>query len=196
MQSVSFKSNTKLEGIKLIGKEHKLCQYANDTSVFIKAIEKKLRICPDKLQWFYRKSGLKINFKKTKVIRIGNIRESDRRFYKENNLDWVTTFISLGITYDVLDMENITILNIEQKLPQIPQMVQCRSNRNLTPVWRITVCKSLLLSKITHILISLPTTSNEIFDKFENLFINFIWKNKRHKVCKIKYYIEVSEKVA
>ena len=117
LQSVSFKSNTKLEGIKLIGKEHKLCQYADGTSVFIKAIEKKLRICLDKLQWFYRKSGLKINFKKTKVIRIGNIRESDRRFCKENILDWVTTFISLGVTYNVLDMENITQLNIDQKLP-------------------------------------------------------------------------------
>ena len=99
-------------------------------------------------------------------------------------LDWVTTFISLGITYDVLDMGNITKLIIDQKLPQILQMIQCWSSRNLTPIGRITVCKSLLISKITHIFISLPTPSKETLEKLENLFINFIWKNKRHEVSK------------
>ena len=35
------------------------------------------------LEWFYMKSGLKINYTKTKVIRIGRIRETDRRFGRE-----------------------------------------------------------------------------------------------------------------
>ena len=39
------------------------------------------------------------------------------------------------------------------------KMIQCWSSRNITSIGRITVCKSLLLSKITHILISLPTPS-------------------------------------
>ena len=142
--TLAFKSNINLEGINISNKEHKLCQYADDTSVFMKATEKNLKICLDILQWFYRRSGVKINFKKIKVIRIGNIRETDRRFRKENNLDWVTTFVSLGIIYDVLDMEDITKLNIDQKLPQILQMIQCWSSRNLTSIGRITVCKSLL----------------------------------------------------
>ena len=150
----------------------------------MKATEKILKICLDILQWFYRKSSLKINFKKTKVLRIGNIRESDRRFCKENILDWVTTFISLGVTYNVLDMENITQLNIDLKLPQILQIIKCWSSRNLTPIGRITVYKSLLLSKITHIYISLPTPAKDTPDKLKILFINFIWKNKRHKVFK------------
>ena len=182
--TLAFKNNIHLEGIQITNKEHKLCQYADDTSVFMKATEKNLKIYLDILQWFYRKSGLKINIKKTKVIRIGNIRETDRRFCKENNLDWVTSFVSLGINYDVLDMDNITNLNIEQKLPQMLQMIQCWSNRNITPIGRITVCKSLLISKITHILISLPTPTKELFDKLETILINFIWKNKRHEVSK------------
>ena len=94
---------------------------------------------------FYRRSGLKIILKKPKVIRIGNIKETDRRFCKENNSDWVTYYVSLGITYDVLDMENITKLNIDQKMPQILQMIQCWSSQNLTTIGRITVCKSLLM---------------------------------------------------
>ena len=81
----------------------------------MRASEKKLKICLETLHWFYLKSGLKINIKKTKVIRIGNIRESDRRYCRENNLDWVSSLIPLGISYNVLDMSNITKLNIEEK---------------------------------------------------------------------------------
>ena len=44
------------------------------------------------LKWFYSKSGLKKNYTKTKVIWIGNIRKIDRRFRRESNPDWVTTF--------------------------------------------------------------------------------------------------------
>ena len=182
--TLALNKNKDLEGIKILDKEHKLCQYADDTSIFMRATQKNLKICLDILQWFYRISGLKINVKKTKVIRIGNIRETDRRFCKENNLDWVTTFVSLGISYDVLDMNNITETNIEQKLPSLLKLIQNWSSRSITPIGRITVCKSLLLSKITHILLSLPSPSTKTFDKIEKLLINFIWKNKRHEVSK------------
>ena len=191
--TLALKENKELEGIKIIDKEHKVCLYADDTSIFMRASERNLRISLDTLQWFYLKSGLKINIKKTKVIRIGTIRESDRRYCKENNLDWVSSFVSLGINYDVLDMSNITKINIEDKIPQIKQIIQNWSNRNITPLGRVTICKSLLISKITHILISLPTPSEETFKLVETLLINFIWKNKRHEVSKDTLYRDIGE---
>ena len=120
-----------------------------------------MKLCLRILQWFYEISGLKINIKKTKVIRIGNIRETYRRYCKENNLDWVTSLVALGITYDVLDMHNLTKINIKEKLPQIMHLTQSWSKRNITPNGRITVLKSLILSKITHILISLPAATRK-----------------------------------
>ena len=64
--ALAIKKDKKLEGIKLIKKEHKLSQYANDTTVFLKASEKNLKLCLKILQWFYEISGLKINIKKNK----------------------------------------------------------------------------------------------------------------------------------
>ena len=121
--ALAIKEDKNLEGIRLLNKEHKLVQYADDTSVFLKASEKNLKLFLRILQLFYEISGLKINIKKTKVIRIGNIRETDRRYCKENNLDWVTSFVALGITYDVLNMHNLTIININEKLPQMTHLI-------------------------------------------------------------------------
>ena len=159
----------------------------------MRASEKKLKICLETLHWFYLKFGLKINIKKTKVIRTGNIRESDRIYCRENNLDWVSSFISLGISYNVLDMSNITKLNIEEKIPQIKQLIQNWSSRKITPIGRVTVCKSLIISKITHILISLPTPTVEMLNFLENLLINFVWKNKRHEDSKNTLYRDIKE---
>ena len=71
--ALAIKKDKKLEGTKLSKKEHKLSQYADDTTVFLKASEKNLKLCLKILQWFYEISGLKINIKKIKVIQIGSI---------------------------------------------------------------------------------------------------------------------------
>ena len=56
--------------------------------------------------------------------------------------------------------------------------------RNITPIGRIKVVKSLALSKLTHILLSLPSPSPECMEKLDKMFINFIWGGKRHAVNK------------
>ena len=148
------------------------------------ASDRNLNMSLQILKWFHIKSGLKINITKTKVIRIGNIRESDRRFGRENNLDWVTKFTVLGIEYDVLTMENITNANISVKLDSMKHIFNAWSCRNITPIGRVTILKSLVLSKITHVLLTLPSPDNDTIKILDNLSYNFIWKNKRHEVSK------------
>ena len=182
--TLAFKQSTNIEGITIRQREHRLSQYADDKSAFLKASEQNLRNSLDILEWFYRKSGLKINIHKTKVIRIGPIRETDRRFCRENNLDWVTKFTALGIDYDVLDLENITELNISLKINSMKRLILYWSSRNISPIGRITIFKSLVLSKTIHVLQSLPSQSNDHMKEIEKMAIKFIWRNKRHQVNK------------
>ena len=182
--TLAFKQSTTIEGITIRQKEHRLSQYADDTSPFLKASEQNLRNSLIILEWFYRKSGLKINIHKTKVIRIGPIRETDRLFCRENNLDWVTKFTALGIDYDVLDLEGITELNISSKIDSMKRLMLYWSSRNISPIGRITIFKCLVLSKIIHVLQSLHSPSNDHIKEIEKMAVQFIWRNKRHQVNK------------
>ena len=182
--TLAFKQSNDIEGITIHQKEHRLSQYADDTSAFLKASEQNLRNSLKILEWFFIKSGLKINMHKTKVIRIGPIRETDRRFCRENNLDWVTQFTALGIDYDVLDLHNITELNISTKINSMKRLMQYWSGRNISPIGRITIFKSLILSKIIHVLQSLPSPSTKHLNEIEKMATNFVWRNKRHQVNK------------
>ena len=188
--TLAFKTNNQIEGLKINNKTHKTSQYADDTSVFIKASERNLQESLNTLNWFYLRSGLKINFSKTKVIKIGPIRETDRRFCRENDLDWVSNFTALGIDYDVMNIKNITINNIENKIKSMEKLIQLWMFRNITPIGRICVAKSLILSKIIHVLQSLPSPPPEYLKKIEKILINFIWKGKRHEIKKETLYLE------
>ena len=182
--STAIRNDKEIEGITIHDKEHKIGQYADDTSLYLKDSERVLSLALDALMWFYTISGLKINIKKTKVIRIGKIRETDRRYCKENDLEWVTEFVSLGINFNIRDMRNITNYNIENKLTEVQKLLNIWLLRNITPIGRIKVVKSLALSKLTHILLSLPSSSPECMEKLDKMFINFIWGGKRHAVNK------------
>ena len=181
--ALAFKKEENFKGIKLLNKDHRLSLYADDTSILMEASDENLDMSLKILEWFYMKSGLKINYTKTKVIRIGSIRETDRRFGRKNALDWVHEFTALGIDNNILDIKNITKTNIESKIESMKCITKALGCRNIAPVGRITVLKSLVLSKITHVLLSLPTPYTETLTIIDDLCYKFIWKG-RHEVSK------------
>ena len=184
LSTLAFKESREIKGITALRKEHRLSQYADDTSVFLKASERNLRNSLKILNWFYLKSGLKINIHKTKVIRIGPIRETDRRFCRENNLNWVSSFTALGISYDVLNLQSITETNINLKIASMKKLILTWLCRNISPIDRVTIFKNLIMSKIIHILQSLPSPTKDHFKELEKMAIDFIWRKKRHQVNK------------
>ena len=68
----SIRVNKNIKGITLFGKEFKISQYADDTSLYIQPEEESLKECMKCLSDFEYVSGLKINIKKTKIVKIGD----------------------------------------------------------------------------------------------------------------------------
>ena len=95
--------------------------------------------------------------RKPKVVKIGAWRDSGTTFCQNLDLLLTNKFMSLGIQFDVNNMADITNLNIRSKVGDIKDLIRIWSPKFLTPIGKITISKSLLLSKITHVLLSLPT---------------------------------------
>ena len=47
--------------------------------------------------------------------------------------------------------------------------------KKLTLMGRITIIKSLALSKITHLFLTLPNQPEELIKKFNKIFFTFLW---------------------
>ena len=55
------------------------------------------------------------------------------------------------------------------------------NKRNLTPIGKITVVKSLILPVLNHLFIALPNPSIEIIKDIEDMLYTFIWKSYFNK---------------
>ena len=112
----AIRSNKKVEGITIYKQEQKILQYADDTTLIIKANEASIRNCMLTLREFETISGLKINKEKTKMVKIGGWVDNGINLCEDLNLDWTQEFISLGIVYNADKLDSITEMNIEKKI--------------------------------------------------------------------------------
>ena len=70
--------------------------------------------------------------------------------------------IKLGYRFKLLetsldtDLDKMLTLNFSDKLSNIKTKINYLNRKNLTPLDKITVIKSLLLSSLNHLFISLP----------------------------------------
>ena len=170
-----------IKGIKVHGEEFKLTQYADDTTLMVSEDLESVRNVINVLRWFKTVSGLEINNEKTKVVRIGASRGSSVSWQGKFGFKWTTTFEILGIHYDITNMGEITDLNIYRKMGEICALIRVWGSRNLTPYDKVSIIKSLLMSKITHMLLSLPSPSVICLKELYNTFSSFIWSGKPPK---------------
>ena len=67
-------------------------------------------------------------------------------------------------------------LNYNAKLEEVRNLITSWSKRHLSPLGKITVTKSIILPKLTHLFIALPTLDLSGQEQSERLLFKFIWK--------------------
>lgn len=81
-----------------------------------------------------------------------------------------------------MELDKITELNYNMQLPKILSLIQQWNRRILTPVGRVTVAKTLILPKLNHLFISLPTPNEAFLSSLNRAIFKFLWKSKVDKV--------------
>ena len=170
-----------IRGIVLHGRESKVSQYADDTTLLVREDLQTITSIIRVLKWFKSVSGLDINKEKTKVVKLGALRDSNIPWQGKFGFNWSNKFEILGIHYNMNKLNEITDLNIQRKIGEIQQLIRIWSTRNLTPYGKVTIIKSLLISKITHMLLSLPSPSSSCINDLNDTFSKFLWCGKPPK---------------
>ena len=73
----ALRQNKEICGINVNGKEIKLSQYADDTTLILDASEKSFLEAFRMIDLFGNASGLKLNYSKTEALRTGSNSDSD-----------------------------------------------------------------------------------------------------------------------
>lgn len=174
--AIKLRNNEKIKGLQILNFENKVSQFADDTAISLDGTEISLQETMNELQNFAKISGLHINFSKTQVVWIGNMKYSQTKLCTNWNLSWgKNTFSYLGIDFNT-DLSKMLKTNLEKKLVEIKSLLKHWSKRNLTPIGRITVIKTLALPKLTHLFSSLPNPDDKFIKELNDIFFSFIWQ--------------------
>ena len=149
--AVMTRENEDLKGIHINGVEHKISQYADDTEFILDGERKSFETCVSVLGRFGKRSGLFLNNGKTSVIWLGSRKNSQIKYMEHLGMEWnPQKFKVLGIwlTNNVDDCERI---NYAEKFEEMKRLMELWIKRCITPLGRVAILKSLILSKLIHL---------------------------------------------
>ena len=180
--SIMLRQNLNIKGIKMREKDIMLSQFADDTALYLDGSEQSFVEAVRLLKQFAIMSGLNINFEKTQAVWIGSSKGSGVRFLRDMNFCWDPgIFRYLGILFSTRYRE-IVHLNYEGKLREITALLNTWSKRHLTPFGKITVLKTLAISKLTYLFVNLPDPDDLFLKELNNVFFKFLWNSKTSRI--------------
>ena len=181
---IMFRKSRFINGISISEKKLKLIQYADDTLLTLNGTFSELNVALSILDEYASISGLKINIHKTRAIWIGRYKHK-KDILIDRDLTWVFDeyFKYLGVDF-CTNLQEMVHYNYREKIMEIRSQMTSWLKRYLTVLGRVTVVKSLLISKLNYLIMSLPNPSDKVLKELNSLFYNFIWEEKPDKVCR------------
>ena len=180
--SLLIKNDKEIKGIMLNQNEVTISAYADDTVLYLQDV-KSLRKSIQILQSFHLFSGLGINLEKSELLALG--------YFRKNPPDITNTDLKfcdgqvklLGVTFDA-NLKNLSDLNFVPKLEKLKSILRIWSMRDMTPIGKITIVKTLGLSQLIYLFSVLPKPKDDFLKELDTVLYKFIWSNKPDKVSR------------
>ena len=177
--AISIRTNVKIKGIKIGDEETKLLQYADDTTAVLSDINFASELFQS-LKLFERLSGLKVNSSKTEGLWIGSLKNNQS---KPLGIKWPDEPIKALGAFFTYDPNQLHEKNFREKLDSVKKLINIWSSRGLSLYGKVTIIKSLLLSKLIYISSLLPI-SKSVIQELNKLIFKFLW-NGTDKVTRL-----------
>lgn len=175
----AIRYNENIKGIKIGDSEILSGQFADDLWTTLFPTKNNLDAVLHELEEFGKFSGLKINYDKCSVLKIGPCRNTDAKFYTMKKLFWSPKSIRILGIYIHPDW---TIMYHDNFI----EMLDSWSARTQTIMGKIIVINSLINTLFIHKFLALPSPLEGFFRIFRQMVTKYLWGDKPHKIAYTK----------
>lgn len=180
--NILFKDNTNIKGINMFGLETLLSQFADDTDLFLLYEKLTFDNVISTLELIEHNIGLKVNYDKTTIYRIGSLAGSCARLYTARDFLWSNEPINILGVFVHNDMDSVFECNFVKIVHRIETILACWATRSLTLSGRVLVVNTLIASLFVYKLAVLGNVPYILIQKLEKMISEFLWNGKRPKI--------------
>ena len=180
-----IENDDEIKGIKITNKEIKQSFFADDATFVndgsMKSFEKLVYVITE----FSKISGLNLNSKKSTILRVGSLKDTNIIYCKNKKFNWTCDSAkTLGLFFSS-DYKRNTDLNLEPKLNEFFNCLKQWQHRKLTLMGKVMVIKTFALPKLIYPFSVLNNPSNEKLKEIIKAMFNFLWEGKPEKIKRI-----------
>ena len=166
--AIMIRQNKHIKGIFIGETEYKISQYADDTEITLEGDKNSFEETVKTINTFGKASGLFLNAGKTSAIWLGNKRNLRYLVYG-------LLMTSKSVRYSTL----VIFFFFE-----IRALYKVWLKRQITPLGRVAVLKSLILSKIIHLWMLLPNPPDNLVNELQKTVFQFVWNRKQDRISR------------
>ena len=164
----------KINGLNIFDKTFQYTAYADDTTFFLKDTKSVIYLM-NIFDTFSKFSGLKPNKSKCEIAGIGAMKRLQVALSDMRCVDLVSNIVKiLGIYYSYYDKREIQE-NFKKHIIKTKKFLQIWRMRDLSITGKITVFKTLAISKIVHLALA-KTIPNPTIQELNKIQKKVIWK--------------------
>ena len=179
---LGIRQNVNIKGIQLNTEEIKAGQYANDLWTILMATKDNVDKTIKEILEFGTYSGLRLNFDKCAVIRIGPFCNSEVKFYTLRRLYWSPNPIKV-LGFQIYPDWNIMYKEtFENTLKKADKIFDVWKGRGLSPIGKITLVNNLVNTLFIHKLLALLSPPECFFKMYRTKVIALLWDGKNQKL--------------
>ena len=182
--AINMRNNSEIKGIKLSeGVTGVVTQCTDGTNVWSLCGSNSVNAAIDELEEFHQSSGLKVNYKKSCIYRVGTIHKDNCKLKLNKPLSWKNGVVgALSLLINVQDLQDLKEMNFSAVLEKISNTKATWSFCKLTVFAKIEVVNSLVGSLFVYKMQTLPSTSDELSSTITTMITKFIWNGRKPKI--------------
>ena len=177
---ILIRSNANIKKLKIYDFSYILTAYADDTTFFVADLNSVLEI-NNVFGKFSSFSGLRLNNSKCEICGIGVKKGDNVALCGFKNVDLTTNSVRILGVHFSYNKAICKQRNFTDVIKKIENVIKVWNFRSLTLSGKITIFKTLAISKIVYISY-LSSVPNDIISQLDIVHKNFIWGNKRAKI--------------
>lgn len=142
---------------------------------------------------FYLHTGLKINYDKTEIMRIGSLSNTEAKCYSLLQLKWTSgpiSILGIDIYNNVYLMAQKNFLKFKQKFED---KLKSWRYRGLSLLGQILVVNTLLVSQLVYKMMMVCMMTQEQYKEFKAIILEFLWEGRKPKIAYSKLILPYSK---